>query len=58
MFVLHRGPSVGHPWYEVFAKRPQDLYLFVLIGYEVYSIVTCLHSEILHEYNSDYVQAQ
>ena len=31
----------------MFAKRPQDLYLFVLIGYEVYSIVTYLHSEIL-----------
>ena len=58
MFVCHRGPSVGHRWHEVFAKRPQELYLLVLIGSEVYSIVTNLHSETLHDCNSDYAQAQ
>ena len=31
--------------HEVYAKRPQELYFFVLIGSEVYSIVTYLHSE-------------
>jgi len=30
----------------------------VLIGSEVYSIVTNLHSETLHDCNSDYAQAQ
>ena len=58
MFVCHRGPSVGHRWREVFTKRPQELYFLVLIGSEVYSIVTNLHSETLHDCNSDYAQAQ
>ena len=40
MFVLHRGPSVGHRSYEVFVKTLEELYIFVLIGYEIYSIVT------------------
>ena len=54
MFVCHRGPSVGHRWHEVFAKRPQELYFLVLIGSKVYSIITNLHLETLHDYNSDY----
>ena len=58
MFVCHRGPSVGHRWHEVFAKRPQELYFLVLIVSEVYSIVKNLHSETLHDCNSDYAQAQ
>ena len=58
MFVCHRVPSVGHRWHEVFAKRPQELYLLVLIGSEVYSVVTNLHSETLHDCNNDYAQAQ
>ena len=55
MFLCHGGPLVGH---EVFSKRPQELYFLVLIGSEVHSIITNLHSETLHDCNSDYVQAQ
>ena len=58
MLFCHGGPSVGHHWHEVFAKRPQELYFLVLIGSEVHAIVTNLHSETLHDCNSDYVQAQ
>ena len=58
MFICHREPSVGHCWHKVFKKRPQELYFLVLIGSEVYSIVTNLHLETLHDCNSDYTQAQ
>ena len=46
VIVDHRYVIVHTKYsHEVYAKRPQELYFFVLIGSEVYSIVTYLHSE-------------